>query len=125
MIKFFTGFFDFRERTDKVQIGKRIDVGVFLSIVGDLALGDRDQRTARAHRLFDGGQQVSRRLKAKSDRIANVQIVDFLSGGLHFLRLGHDVPDGVGEAVRPRGCRDWCVDFGRGHARNFTPRGVV
>jgi hypothetical protein len=38
------------------------------------------------------------------------------------LRLGDDIPDGVGEAMDARGGGDGSRDVRRGHAQDFTPR---
>jgi hypothetical protein len=61
---------------------------------------------AISHGSCDGFDEMSGGLKAKRDRITDVQVPDALPARLNSLRLGHDVADGVGEAVDAPGHRD-------------------
>ena len=58
------------------------------------------------HGAGGGLDEMRRGLESEGDRIADVQIPDVLARCFHGLRFRHDVSDGVGEPVDPRGHRN-------------------
>jgi hypothetical protein len=54
---------------------------------------------AVAHRALDGRNHVRRRAEPERDRVADVQVTNPCSRGLHSLRFDNDISDGVTEAV--------------------------
>ena len=78
---------------------------------------------AVAHRPFDRGDQVRRRLETKGDRIADVQVADPRAGGLDFLRFRNDIADGVRKAVDAGGGGYGGVGLGGASLRDLTAIG--
>ncbi len=69
---------------------------------------------AQTHGPADRVDEVRRRHEAGRDRIADVQVADGTPGRFDLPRFGHDVADGVGEAVDPTGDRNRRRGGGRG-----------
>ena len=85
-----------------VRVGWHAAAG---EVVGDRlagfqnAGGGRVSIVAVAHRLGHGFDEMRRRQEAELIGVADVQVADAGAGGFDLPGLGHDVADGVGEAV--------------------------
>ena len=68
--------------------------------LADVSYGSIDEAArAVAERALDSGDEMRRRLEAKGNGIADVQVPDTASGRFNLPRLGHDVANGVRELV--------------------------
>ena len=67
---------------------------------------DLDQPVEQLLRALHGLEQVGWRLKAKGRGVSDVQVAHHGPLRLDPSRLGHDVPNGVGEAADSAGDRD-------------------
>jgi hypothetical protein len=76
---------------------------------------------ALAHRPGDRLDQVRRRQEPELVGVADIQIPHTLAGRLDLLRLGHDVPNGIGEPVDAECSTNRSGGGGARHDSRFYP----
>jgi hypothetical protein len=79
-----------------------------------------------AHRALDGLDEMRRRVEPERHRVADVEVPDTDALRLDRSCLRHDLANGVGEAVHPRGNRDRLGGCAVGsHRPNLTGSGSL